>query len=455
MAVLLVVEDDRDFRDLICAVFRDGAHIVDEAGDGETALGLIKGRKYDVILSDVKLPKISGLEILREAKFISPNTEILMMTGFGSMESAVEAMKMGAFDYLQKPFGMTELEMRLEKAINHRMLTNELDYLRHERDIIYRFEDIIGNSAVLNEVMAAAREQAALDSSILINGEPGTGRQLIAGAVHYNSSRKDYGFVRINCTGVQEVHLESDLFGHVKGAFEGAVRQRTGRLEQANRGTVLLEEISDTPPRLQEGLLQFLKTDSITRLGGERSISVDTRVVASSSSDLADEVKAGRFNSELFEILSASSLQVPPLRDRKEDIPLLCEYFIRRIPYDINRQKVNGISDEALEKLSGYSWPGNIRELKNVLERGVLVSENDLMIPSDIQLPGDETVGLPSSVLTGKILKDLEKEAVLEALRKTDFIQKDAAELLGISKRVIHYKIQQFGIKHPKWIRNK
>lgn len=455
MAILLIIEDDNDFRDLISMVFSEAGHIVDEAADGEAAMELIRRRKYDVVLSDVKLPKISGLDILRETKFISPNTEVLMMTGFGSMESAVEAMKMGAYDYLQKPFGMTELEMRLEKAINHRMLANEVDYLRHERDIIYRFEDIIGSSLPISRVLDAARNEAALDSSILIQGEPGTGRQLIAGAVHYNSSRKDYGFVRINCAGVQEIHLESDLFGHVKGSFDGALSQRTGRLEQANRGTVLLEEISDMPSRLQESFLQFLKTASLKRLGGQRSISVDIRVMASTSSDLAEQVGSGKFSEELYEKLTSSILQVPPLKDRKEDIPLLSEYFLKRIPYDINRPKVKGISDEALDKLTGYSWPGNIRELKNVLERGALVGENDLLDPLDIQLPGDEKGDIPSSVLSGKVLKDLEKEAVLEALKKTDFIQKDAAALLGISKRVIHYKIQQFGIKHPKWIRNK
>lgn len=455
MAVLLVVEDDRDFRELISVVFMDAGHVIDEAVDGEAALGMIRGRKYDVVLLDVKLPQMSGLEVLREIKFISPNTEVLMMTGFGSMENAVEAMKMGAYDYLQKPFGITELEMRVEKAINHRMLSNEVDYLRHERDIIYRFEDIIGESTAIKNVLRTAGEEAARDSPVLIYGEPGTGRQLIAGAIHYNSSRKDYGFVRVNCGGVQEVYLESDLFGHVKGAFDEALRQRTGRLEQANRGTVLLEEVSDLPPGLQESLLQFLKTDSIHRLGGERAIAVDIRMMASSSTDLAGEVRSGRFNEELYDLLASSTLQVPPLRSRKEDIPFLSDYFIRRIPYDINKPKVKGISEEALEKLAGYSWPGNIRELKNVLERGALVSENDLLGTSDIQLPGDEARGAPSSVLSGKVLKDLEKEAVLEALRKADFVQKDAAKLLGISKRVIHYKIQQFGIKHPKWIRNK
>lgn len=450
-----MVEDDRDFRELISVVFMDAGHVIDEAVDGEAALGMIRGRKYDVVLLDVKLPQMSGLEVLREIKFISPNTEVLMMTGFGSMENAVEAMKMGAYDYLQKPFGITELEMRVEKAINHRMLSNEVDYLRHERDIIYRFEDIIGESTAIKNVLRTAGEEAARDSPVLIYGEPGTGRQLIAGAIHYNSSRKDYGFVRVNCGGVQEVYLESDLFGHVKGAFDEALRQRTGRLEQANRGTVLLEEVSDLPPGLQESLLQFLKTDSIHRLGGERAIAVDIRMMASSSTDLAGEVRSGRFNEELYDLLASSTLQVPPLRSRKEDIPFLSDYFIRRIPYDINKPKVKGISEEALEKLAGYSWPGNIRELKNVLERGALVSENDLLGTSDIQLPGDEARGAPSSVLSGKVLKDLEKEAVLEALRKADFVQKDAAKLLGISKRVIHYKIQQFGIKHPKWIRNK
>jgi DNA-binding NtrC family response regulator len=455
VAVILVIEDDRDFRELIVEFFRDEGHDVDEADDGEKAIHLIKNRKYDVALSDMQLPGISGIDVLREIKFISPDTEVLIMTAFGTTDSAIKAMKLEAFDYIQKPFGLQELEARVKKAIHHRRLSNEVDYLRHERDIIYRYEDIIGGSSGIHAALEASRKAARSDVPVLVTGEPGSGRELIAGATHYNSDRKDCGFIRVNCSGIPERYIQSDLFGHNKDAFDGARKHRVGRIEQANNGTVFLEEIGDITSDLQNELLRFITTGQLKRMGSSRTITAHVRVMASTSKDLLFEAEAGRFNRQLLDALSGIVIHVPSLRDRLEDIPDLVGYFMRVLPPEMNNPKVRGITEEAIEKLEGYDWPGNVRELKNILERAILSAEEEMITPPDIQLPGETVPGEDRADLAGRNLKDLEKKAVLDALKKTNYVQKEAAKLLGISKRVIHYKIQQFGIKHPRWIKNK
>ncbi|UCF31956.1 MAG: sigma-54-dependent Fis family transcriptional regulator [bacterium] len=455
MAVLLVIDNDNDFRKLIVGFFRDEGHEVDEAHDGEKAVHLVKNRKYDVTLADMELPSISGMDVLREIKFISPDTEVLMMTAFGTTEGAIKVMKLGAFDYIQKPFDMPELQARVDKAIQYRMLTNEVDYLRHERDIIYRYDDIIGTSPGIRKVLEVSRVAAGSDAPVLVRGEPGTGRELVAGATHYNSARRDGGFIRVNCSGIPPRHLQSDLFGHIKDAFEGARKHRVGRIEQANNGTVFLEEIAAIPPDIQEELVKFMTTGQLVRVGSSRTITANVRIMASTSEDLAREAETGSFNRDLLAAVSTIVIDVPPLRDRLEDIPQLANYFLRRLPSEVARMKVNGLSEEAIAKLEQYPWPGNIRELKNVLERAILACERDILTASDIQLPGEGPATEGVAALDGRNLKDLEKKAVLEALKKTNYVQKEAAKLLGISKRVIHYKIQQFGIKHPRWIRNK
>jgi len=454
MGVFLVAEDDRDFRELLTSVFKDAGHQVDQAVDGREALEMIRGRKYDVVLTDIMLPVRDGMEILQETKSVSPDTEVLVMTAYGTMDSAAQAMKLGAADYLQKPFSIPELEMRVQKAIRHGSLAKEVAYLRHTQEIIYRIEDIIGQSQAILSVLEQVRKLANDPDPVFIKGETGTGRLLIAGAIHFNSGRSENGFIRVNCTVQNPDHLESDLFGHVKDAFPGATNARIGRIEQANGGTIFIEEITEAPLSIQEKLLDFIKYGTFRRFGGTSDISVDARIIASTSRDPEQEVKAGRVLPELIASLSGNVINIPPLRERTEDIPLLTDYFIDRLRQDLDNGRATSISDAAMDKLQEYSWPGNIRELKNVLERALFTSHSDTLEPEDIQLPDEEpaagTVGL-----TDRNLKELEKEAVLEALEKTNYVQKDAAKLLGISKRVIHYKIQQFHIKHPRWIKNK
>jgi len=454
MAVFLVAEDDRDFRELLTGVFEDSGHQVDNVVDGRQALEMISARKYDVVLTDIQLPVRDGMEVLRETKYLSPDTEVVIMTAYGTLDSAAQAMKLGAADYLQKPFSIPELEMRVEKALRHRSLAKEVAYLRHTQEVIYRIEDIIGESDGIKSVLEQVRVFANDPSPVLIKGETGTGRLLIAGAIHFNSGRSESGFIRVNCTIHNPDHLESDLFGHAVNAFPGAKNARIGRIEQANGGTIFIEEITEAPLEIQVKLLEFIEEGSFTRFGGSRKVSVDARVIASTSRDLDKAIKAGKLIPELVKAVSHKIINMPPLRQRPEDIPLLVDYFIERLRMELDNGRALGITDKAVEKLKGYDWPGNIRELKNVLERALFTSSKDTLDVTDIQLP-DEHPAEGAVGLTDRKLKELEKEAVLEALEKTNYVQKEAAKLLGISKRVIHYKIQQFNIKHPRWIKNK
>lgn len=454
MAVFLVAEDDRDFRELLAGVFEDSGHQVDKAVDGRQALDMVSARKYDIVLTDIQLPVKDGMQVLRETKLLSPDTEVVMMTAYGTLDSAAQAMKLGAADYLQKPFSIPELEMRIEKALRHRSLTKEVAYLRHTQEIIYRLEDIIGQSGAIKSVLEKVRVLANDPSPVLIKGETGTGRLLIAGGIHFNSGRSENGFVRVNCTIQNPEHLESDLFGHAKDAFPGATSARIGRIEQANGGTIFIEEITEAPLVIQVKLLDFIQNGSFRRFGGSRNVSVDARVITSTSRDPEKEVKAGKLMPELNKAISREIIAIPPLRERLEDIPLLVDYFIERLRIDLDNGRALGVTDAAIAKLKGHHWPGNIRELKNVLERALFTSQSDTLDIGDIQLP-DEHPAAGSVGLTDRKLKELEKEAVLEALEKSNYVQKEAAKLLGISKRVIHYKIQQFNIKHPRWIKNK
>jgi len=451
-----VIEDQEVLRKGIVKFFRDVGHEVDDAPEGESAVNMLDQVVYDVVITDLKLPGISGMEVLKEIKIKSPDTDVLIMTAYGTIETAIEAMKLGAFDFLQKPFGIPELEMRVEKALTRRLLENEADYLRHERDVIYNLEDIIGESLPLKGVLKTVKKVARSKSIILITGETGTGKELVAAAIHYNSERAGGSFIKVNCAAIPDDLLESELFGHEKGAFTGAVNQRIGRFEQANGGTILLDEIGDMSHITQAKILRVIQDQQFERLGGNATISTDVRVLAATNKDLAREMELGNFREDLYYRLNVVTVHIPPLRDRGSDIQLLADFFVKRFNRDLG-VNVKGLSEEARAMLMNYHWPGNVRELENTMERAVLMCEGEYLEGDDLNIPKhtlSSAVGSPETG-GGLGLKNLEKEAVLEALRKTNFVQKDAAELLGISKRVMHYKIQQFGIKHRRWIRNK
>jgi DNA-binding NtrC family response regulator len=366
-------------------------------------------------------------------------------------------MKSGAFDYVQKPFEIEEMEVKIDKALEMRRLKNELDYLRGTQQDIYDFDRIVGSSPALQRVLDIVKKVAKSNTTVLIRGETGTGKELIAGAIHHNSLRSSRNFVKVNCAALQENLLESELFGHEKGAFTGADKQRIGRFEQADGGTLFLDEIGDMSASTQAKILRVLQEHEFERLGGTRTLRVDVRIIAATNRNLTQMVQEGRFREDLFYRLNVVSVETPPLRDRKDDIAALADFFVKRFAAEL-KKKVEGVHGDALKVLMRHNWPGNIRELENVIERAVLLADGGLVGVGDLQIGeqsaptaagGDRALAVKIPP-TGIPLEEIERQAVVEALRMSNWVQKDAAELLGISPRVMNYKIKILSIEIPR-----
>jgi Nif-specific regulatory protein len=378
------------------------------------------------------------------------------MTAFGSVHTAVEAMKIGAFDYVQKPFEIEEMELKVEKALEHRRLKHEIEYLRHTQQDIYDFDRIIGASGALQSVLAIVKKVAKSNTTVLIRGETGTGKELIAGAIHHNSLRAGRNFVKVNCAALQENLLESELFGHEKGAFTGADKQRVGRFEQADGGTLFLDEVGDMSANTQAKILRVLQEHEFERLGGTRTLRTDVRVIAATNRNLPQMVANGQFREDLYYRLNVVSIDMPPLRERKEDIAALATFFLRRFAGEL-KKRIDGLAPDALKLLMRYNWPGNIRELENSIERAVLLAEGPSVTSTDLRLgelstssssaDGNPVVKIPP---TGIALEEIERQAQIEALKMSNWVQKDAAELLNISPRVMNYKIKTLAIEYPR-----
>jgi len=378
------------------------------------------------------------------------------MTAFGSIHTAVEAMKIGAFDFVQKPFEIEEMELKIEKAIEHRRLKHEIEYLRHTQQDIYEFDRIVGASGALGAVLAIVKKVAKSNTTVLIRGETGTGKELIAGAIHHNSLRAARNFVKVNCAALQENLLESELFGHEKGAFTGADKQRVGRFEQADGGTLFLDEVGDMSANTQAKILRVLQEHEFERLGGTRTLRCDVRVITATNRNLPQMVANGQFREDLYYRLNVVSIEMPPLRERKDDIGALATFFLRRFASEL-KKRVDGLSPDALKLLMRYNWPGNIRELENSIERAVLLSEGPQVTSTDLRL-GELSTSAPSGdgspvvkiPPTGIALEEIERQALIEALKMSNWVQKDAAELLSISPRVMNYKIKTLQIEYPR-----
>jgi DNA-binding NtrC family response regulator len=397
-----------------------------------------------------------GMDVLRTTRSLQPSAAVILMTAFGSIHTAVEAMKIGAFDFVQKPFEIEEMELKIEKAVELRHLKYQVEYLRHEQQDIYDFDRIVGASGALQQVLSIVKKVARSNSTVLIKGETGTGKELIAGAIHHNSNRASRAFVKVNCAALQENLLESELFGHEKGAFTSADKQRIGRFEQADGGTLFLDEVGDMSASTQAKILRVLQEHEFERLGGTRTLRVDVRIIAATNRNLMQMVQEGRFREDLFYRLNVVSVETPPLRERKDDIPALAEFFVKRFTGEL-KKKVEGVQPEALKVLMRHHWPGNIRELENVIERAVLLAENGMVGVDDLQI-GEQssTSGSAERAIAVKIpptgipLEEIERQAVVEALKMSNWVQKDAAELLGISPRVMNYKIKILAIEIPR-----
>jgi len=455
MGRILIADDHDALRRGLARALREAGNDVEEAPNGNAAITLLHESHFDVVVTDLRMGGSDGLDVLRTTKTLHPSTAVILMTAFGSVSTAVEAMKSGAADYVQKPFEVEEMEVKIQKALELRRLHHELDYLRHTQQDIYDFDRIIGTSPALDRVLAVVRKVAKSNTTVLIRGETGTGKELIAGAIHHNSLRGARNFVRVNCAALQENLLESELFGHEKGAFTGADKQRIGRFEQADGGSLFLDEVGDMSASTQAKILRVLQEHEFERLGGTRTLRVDVRLIAATNRSLSAMVAAGLFREDLYYRLNVVSVEMPPLRERKEDIAPLAEFFIRRFSGEL-KKKIDGLQPDALKMLVRYNWPGNIRELENAVERAVLLTEGSTLGPEDLRLgevvSAGEQQGVPLVRIppTGMALEEIERQALIEALKMSNWVQKDAAELLSISPRVMNYKIKTMGIEFPR-----
>jgi DNA-binding NtrC family response regulator len=458
MGKILVVEDNDVLRASVRQALQENSHIVCEVGDGEEAMDRLQEESYDVVLTDMRMPKRSGMEVLKFAKNINDLTVVIVMTAFGTIESAVEAMKNGAYDYIQKPFELEELEVKINRALDHRRDSTVLQILRSQSVISLEHNNIIGHSLQIRKILDIVRKIAKSNASVLITGETGTGKELIAALIHYNSLRSKQSFVKVNCAALQENLLESELFGHEKGAFTGAERQRIGRFEQASGGTLFLDEIGDMSASTQAKVLRVLQEQEFERLGGMKTIKVDVRIIAATNKNIHEAIARGQFREDLFYRLNTVAMETPALRERKEDILPLANYFAKKYNEEL-KKNVSGFTPQAVKYLTRHNWPGNIRELQNAIERAVLMAEAQLVGIEDLTLntnTGDpsttESLGIkipPSGIR----LDDLERNTIIEALKMTNWVQKDAAELLGVSRRVLNYKVKIHNITHDRWRR--
>ena len=442
---ILVVEDDSLMQDFLKEALTKLELSVDSASSGEEALEKIQSSHYDIILSDLRMPALSGMEVLKAAKSHLPDSQVVMMTAFGTIETAVEAMKLGAFHYVTKPIKADELEIVVKKALQVNKLQTENKRLKDEVEGRYRFSNIVGRSPLMQRVFEQIQTVAETNSNVLISGETGTGKEIVAKAIHFNSPRKEFPFISINCAAIPEGLIESELFGHEKGAFTGAIRTNLGRFELAHGGTILMDEISETSAALQAKLLRVLQEKQFERLGSGTPLQVDVRVIATSNRDLKDLVRQGKFREDLFYRLNVLPIHMPPLRERKEDIPLLIQFFLDRYNQQAGK-KVEKVDEKALEVLINYHWPGNVRELENYMERAVVVSKKAVLTLADFPM---ELVYYSSETTDGDAvsLAESERQLILKTLRDCHDNRTRAAEKLGITTRTLRNKLKEYGMK--------
>jgi two-component system response regulator HydG len=447
---ILVVDDDPGHRTMLKTLLTGWGYLIHEADDGSTAIEMVRGRPFDLILMDIRMIKVSGLQALTEIKALNPAIPVIIMTAFSSVETAVEALKTGAYDYLTKPLDFDELRLTMERAMEHTSLKEENRLLRESLGSQFDLRNIIGRSQAMTRLLETVAQVAPTEATVLITGESGTGKEMIAGAIHFNSLRKDCPFVKINCAAITETLLESELFGHEKGAFTGAYKRKEGRFSQAHRGSLFLDEISEMSAAMQVKLLRVLQEREFTRVGGEDLIKVDVRVIAATNKDLLQEIDDGRFRDDLFYRLNVVNLAIPPLKRRKEDIPLLAQHFLRLFS-EKNRKHMKGFTPQAMDRLLRYDWPGNVRELMNAVERGVVLSRTDYLDEEQLPLIAETNLGKkePASVETvpGRIpLDEVEKATILNTLEAVKGNKSEAARRLGITRKTLHAKLKKYGI---------
>jgi len=443
MSRILIIDDDESIRTVLGYMLEEAGHDVDRAENAEAGLAAVSGHRPDLVLSDIKMPGMDGIALLAEIKAREPAIPVIMLTAYGTVETAVEAMKRGAADYLTKPVGRDELRVTVDKALAFHRLERENAELRGALQERFRFENIVGASPAMQTVFDAIRKVAPTDASVLITGESGTGKELVARAIHHNGPRRDRRMVTVNCAAIPGDLLESDLFGHQRGAFTGAIRDKTGKFELADGGTIFLDEIGSMPLALQPKLLRVLQEREIERVGAERTTAVDVRVIAATNRPLAALVSSGQFREDLYYRLNVVPVHVPPLREHASDIPLLVRHFVARAADGAPVR----FSDGAVAALEGYAWPGNVRELENFIERVVLMRTGDTIDARSVarQLAALERES-PFAERGASTLPEIERRAIVDALRASDWNQSRAARRLGIPRYVLLYRLRKFAI---------
>jgi DNA-binding NtrC family response regulator len=450
---VLVVDDEPRMRQVLATALQELGYEALTAASAAEALEQVENDTVDLVLTDLRMPGMSGQELLAELRRRVPDVPVVLMTAYSTVKDAVEAIKSGAFDYIGKPFEMDELEATLAKALRMSAALRDNLRLRQELEGRYRFENLLGASPAFHKVIAAIAEVCESRANVLISGESGTGKEMVARAIHFNSPRHEGPFVAINCAAIPEGLLESELFGHVKGAFTGAVSARQGRFAQADGGTLFLDEVGDMPMALQPKILRVLQERTFEPVGSSHSRTTDVRIIAATNRDLRGAVREGRFRSDLYYRLNVFPIELPPLRERREDIPLLAGHIAGEIARQLGRPAPS-FTEAALRAMGGYAWPGNVRELQNCIERAIIVAKGSQVDVAD--LPQDlfarsaerQAVGIPSDL--DAELERLERDFVLEALRRTGGVQVQAAELLGISERSLWHRVKKLGISIVK-----
>ena len=448
---ILVVDDEINVIESFKRLLEDDYKVL-TATNGEEALEKIEKENLDIVLLDIRMPEMDGIEVLRRIREMSENVDVIVVTAVSTMRTAIEAMKLGAYDYITKPFEVDEVIVSINKALEKRCLAREVSYLRSEVAKSVKFGNIIGTSEKMRQVYEIVSEMTKNDPTVLIHGESGTGKELFARAIHFNGLRKDKPFVAVDCASIPENLLESELFGHEKGAFTDATSQKLGRFELANQGTLFLDEIGNLKPDMQGKILRVLQEREIQRVGGVKTIKIDVRIISATNVDLKKAIKEEKFREDLYYRLNVVPIELPSLRERKEDIPLLARYFLEIFSREFGK-KIKDITPEAMEFLMNYRWPGNVRELRNVIERLVALAKEEVIshkgLPLDILLTvktEENNIGEEGMLLKGA-REQFEKQFILGVLEKANWNQTEAAEILGIHRNTLMLKMQNLGIK--------
>ncbi len=441
---VLVVDDEEIVRESLSGWLAKDGYTLDTAPDGQAAVDRLRAERWSILLVDLKMPGLDGLQVLEAAKQIQPDVAVVIMTAYATVDTAVAAMKLGAYDYLVKPFDPEELSLMMVKIVAQQALVRENVLLRKVLKREYHFRDLISKSAAMHKIFDLARSAARSQSTVLILGESGTGKELLARAIHAESPRHDATFVAMSCAALTETLLESELFGHEKGSFTGAVARRKGKFEVAHGGTLFLDEIGDISPKLQVDLLRVLEERRFCRVGGTDPIDVDVRIIAATNRDLRKAADDGEFREDLFYRLNVIPILLPPLRERREDIPLLVDHFLEHLGVEMNR-KVDGVSTEAMTLLMKHDWPGNVRELRNILERGMVVATGSMLLPDDLGLLPATRVS--DTMDTGASLEEVERRHVAAVLHQTGGNVTQAARILGIDRVTLYNKIRKYNLR--------